>query len=91
MKKTETRLPDCFVLDPVVHGDERGFFVESWNDRTFTEIGLNLTFVQDNHSRSGMGVLRGLHYRGAIFDISYCNANMTLSVTSGANLLGKLL
>ena len=57
MKKTETRIPDCFVLDPVVHGDERGFFVESWNDRTFTELGLDLTFVQDNHSRSVSGVV----------------------------------
>lgn len=83
MKKTETRIPGCFVLDPVVHGDERGFFVESWNDRTFTELGLDLTFVQDNHSRSGRGVLRGLHYqvenpqgklvrvtRGSVFDVA---------------------
>ena len=83
MKKTETRLPDCFVLDPMVHGDERGFFVESWNERTFAELGLNLRFVQDNHSRSGMGVLRGLHYQvenpqgklvrvthGSVFDVA---------------------
>lgn len=70
------------IIEPAVFGDERGFFMESWNAARFTEAGLNLTFVQDNHSRSQKGVLRGLHYQnpgaqgklvrvtsGAVFDV----------------------
>ena len=59
----ETPLRDLLILQPRVHGDERGFFVESWNQKTFQEMGLDLAFVQDNHSRSGRGTLRGLHYQ----------------------------
>ena len=81
MNTLPTNLNDCVVLEPIVHGDERGFFIESWNSRTFEEMGLNVGFVQDNHSRSSRGVLRGLHYqlntpqgklvrvtRGSVFD-----------------------
>jgi dTDP-4-dehydrorhamnose 3,5-epimerase len=59
-----TALPDVLVLEPTVFGDERGFFMESWNARTFAELtGVNLPFVQDNHSRSARNVLRGIHYQ----------------------------
>jgi dTDP-4-dehydrorhamnose 3,5-epimerase len=51
------------VLEPVVHGDERGFFLEFYNARTFAALGIDRRFVQDNHSRSRRGVLRGLHYQ----------------------------
>ena len=63
MKRTETALPGVCLLDPVVYGDERGFFLESYNRETFARIGIACPFVQDNHSRSGRGVLRGLHYQ----------------------------
>ncbi|MDQ3782796.1 MAG: dTDP-4-dehydrorhamnose 3,5-epimerase [Actinomycetota bacterium] len=85
MKATETALPGVLVLEPTVHGDDRGFFYESWNARAFAEAtGVDTTFVQDNHSRSATGVLRGLHYQlpphgqgkllrvvaGAVYDVA---------------------
>jgi len=84
MKVTATRLPQVLVLEPMVFGDERGFFFESFNQRVFTErTGVALSFVQDNHSRSAKGVLRGLHYqirqpqgklvrvvKGRVFDVA---------------------
>ena len=61
---TKTNLPEVLILQPKVFGDARGFFFESFNARDFAEAtGLNLQFVQDNHSRSSRGVLRGLHYQ----------------------------
>jgi dTDP-4-dehydrorhamnose 3,5-epimerase len=61
---TPTNLPDVLILEPKVFGDERGFFFESFNARDFaTATGLDVQFVQDNHSRSAKGVLRGLHYQ----------------------------
>jgi dTDP-4-dehydrorhamnose 3,5-epimerase len=64
MKATPTELPEVLIIDPKVHGDERGFFFESFNERNFREAtGITLDFVQDNHSRSARGVLRGLHYQ----------------------------
>ncbi len=61
---TPTRLPEVRVLEPRVFGDARGFFLESWNQRVFDEaLGEPVRFVQDNHSRSARGVLRGLHYQ----------------------------
>ena len=64
MNVLSTDLPDVLILEPRVFGDERGFFMESFNARTFEEAtGLQRTFVQDNHSRSQKGVLRGLHYQ----------------------------
>jgi dTDP-4-dehydrorhamnose 3,5-epimerase len=84
MKVTPTKLPEVLVLEPRVFGDERGFFMESWNQRAFdAAAGACWNFVQDNHSRSGRGVLRGLHYqlkqpqgklvrvvRGRVFDVA---------------------
>jgi len=61
---TPTKLPEVLILEPKVFGDERGFFFESFNARDFSEhTGLNVNFVQDNHSKSVKGVLRGLHYQ----------------------------
>lgn len=83
MQVIATRLPDVVLLEPKVFGDARGFFMESWNRQTFADLGFNLDFVQDNHSRSARGVLRGLHYQlnqpqgklvrvtsGAVFDVA---------------------
>jgi dTDP-4-dehydrorhamnose 3,5-epimerase len=61
---TATRLPEVRIIEPRVFGDARGFFLESWNQRVFDEaIGQSVHFVQDNHSRSSRGVLRGMHYQ----------------------------
>ncbi|QYE33189.1 dTDP-4-dehydrorhamnose 3,5-epimerase (plasmid) [Polymorphobacter sp. PAMC 29334] len=63
MKVVDTPLPGVKLIEPRVFGDDRGFFLESWNAKTFADAGLDLEFVQDNHSRSAKGVLRGLHYQ----------------------------
>lgn len=84
MKALATEIPDVFLIEPQVFGDSRGFFFESYNQRSFSEkIGVEVNFVQDNHSRSGKNVLRGLHYQieqaqgklvrvvsGEIFDVA---------------------
>ncbi|NTV09272.1 MAG: dTDP-4-dehydrorhamnose 3,5-epimerase [Zoogloea sp.] len=84
MNVIATEIPDVLILEPKVFGDARGFFLESYNQRSFREAtGLDVEFVQDNHSRSQRGVLRGLHYqirqpqgklvrvvRGAVFDVA---------------------
>lgn len=64
MKAIRTEIPDLLIIEPEVFGDERGFFFESFNRRTFAElVGRDVDFVQDNHSRSAKNVLRGLHYQ----------------------------
>lgn len=64
MKVTPTAIPDVLIIEPKVFGDQRGFFFESFNQQAFNEAtGLSVNFVQDNHSRSAQGVLRGLHYQ----------------------------
>jgi dTDP-4-dehydrorhamnose 3,5-epimerase len=63
MRVEPTALPDVLLIEPKVFGDARGFFLESWNKRTFADAGIDAEFVQDNHSRSHRGVLRGLHYQ----------------------------
>lgn len=83
MKVTATPLPGLRLIEPEVFGDERGFFVETWRENLFREAGIDLPFVQHNHSRSRRGVLRGLHLqkiqpqgklvrvaRGAVFDVA---------------------
>ncbi len=78
-----TALPGVLIIEPKVFGDERGFFMETWNAAAFAAAGIELGFVQDNHSRSQKGVLRGLHFqnpgpqgklvrvtRGAVFDVA---------------------
>ncbi|MFC0205020.1 dTDP-4-dehydrorhamnose 3,5-epimerase [Novosphingobium soli] len=63
MELIPTEIEGLLIVEPRVFGDERGFFLESWNRQTFAQLGLDLDFVQDNHSRSARGVLRGLHYQ----------------------------
>jgi dTDP-4-dehydrorhamnose 3,5-epimerase len=63
MKFSETGIPGLQIIEPTVFGDDRGFFMESWNADAFSKAGLDLNFVQDNHSRSAKGVLRGLHFQ----------------------------
>lgn len=84
MQVIATDLPEVMIIEPKVFGDARGFFFESFNARAFAEAtGVDLPFVQDNHSRSAQGVLRGLHYqikqaqgklvrvvRGSVFDVA---------------------
>lgn len=97
MKIIETEIPEILILEPKVFRDERGFFYESYNERTFRKIaGRNARFVQDNHSRSVRGVLRGLHYQlppaaqgklvrcvvGEVFDVA-------VDIRKGSPTLGK--
>ena len=83
MNFIETRIPDVKIIEPVVFGDERGFFMETWQRRKFAEAGIDYEFVQDNHSRSVRRTLRGLHYQteqpqgklvraavGVVFDVA---------------------
>uniref|UniRef100_UPI00137B2349 dTDP-4-dehydrorhamnose 3,5-epimerase family protein n=1 Tax=Escherichia coli TaxID=562 RepID=UPI00137B2349 len=64
MKVIKTSIPDVLIFEPKVYGDERGFFMESFNQKVFDEaVGRKIEFVQDNHSQSTKGVLRGLHYQ----------------------------
>ena len=84
MRVTPTAIPDVLIIEPKVYGDARGFFYESFNQKEFQKAtGLDVQFVQDNHSRSSKGVLRGLHYqiqqpqgklvrvvKGAVFDVA---------------------
>lgn len=62
-RKISTSLPGVVILEPRVFGDERGFFLESYNQKVFAELGIEERFVQDNHSSSRRNVLRGLHYQ----------------------------
>jgi dTDP-4-dehydrorhamnose 3,5-epimerase len=63
MEKTATQISGAWLLRPKVFGDARGFFFESWNRQVFRDLGFDVDFVQDNHSRSSRNVLRGLHYQ----------------------------
>ena len=82
MKTESTPLAGVTLITPTVHGDTRGFFLETWHAERYTEVGISLPFVQDNHSRSSQGTLRGLHLQtekpqgklvrvtaGAVFDV----------------------
>ena len=82
-KKIETKIPDVYIIEPTVFGDNRGYFMETYNKKDFEEIGLNYDFVQDNQSKSKKGVLRGLHFqkentqsklvrciKGEVFDVA---------------------
>jgi len=97
MQVTETPIAGLLVLEPRVFGDERGFFMESFSERTFANAtGIDVRFVQDNHSRSSRGVLRGLHYQlaphaqgklvrvvqGAVFDVA-------VDIRPGSPTLGR--
>ena len=62
-KRVETGIKDLIVIEPTVFGDNRGFFMESYSKKDFFEIGMDVEFIQDNHSKSKKGVLRGLHFQ----------------------------
>ena len=83
MKFIPTDIADVILIEPEVFGDHRGFFMETWKEKTFAENGITVDFVQDNHSKSSHGILRGLHYQieqsqgklvrviaGAVFDVA---------------------
>ena len=105
MKVIPTAIPDVVILEPRVFEDERGFFLESWNARDLrTALGFDMSFVQDNHSRSRRGVLRGLHYqilqpqgklvrvaRGRVFDVAVDlrRSSATFGRWAGAELSGE--
>jgi len=97
MKVSKTAIEGVLILEPKVFGDTRGFFYESFNQKSFNEaVGMDVSFVQDNHSRSARGVLRGLHYQlppheqgklvrvisGAVFDVA-------ADIRTGSKTFGK--
>ncbi|EMK6669035.1 dTDP-4-dehydrorhamnose 3,5-epimerase [Vibrio fluvialis] len=97
MKIIDTKIPDVKIIEPAVFGDDRGFFMETWQQKTFEELvsGKPTVFVQDNHSKSKKGILRGLHYQtentqgklvrvvaGEVFDVA-------VDVRSGSPTFGK--
>jgi dTDP-4-dehydrorhamnose 3,5-epimerase len=102
MIATPLSIPDVVLLEPKVFGDERGFFFESFNQKTFNHLmGQEITFVQDNHSRSAKNVLRGLHYQieqpqgklvrvsqGAVFDVA---VDVRLSSKTFGQWCGEIL
>ena len=94
-KITETGIKDLIIIEPQVFGDSRGFFIESYNKRDFEKLGLDYDFIQDNHSKSTKGVLRGLHFqtqcgqdkliralRGSVYDIA-------VDLRNGSDTFGK--
>ncbi|WP_288365929.1 dTDP-4-dehydrorhamnose 3,5-epimerase [uncultured Marinobacter sp.] len=101
MKLITTRIPDVKIIEPKVFGDERGFFMETWNAQLFSFLGIKADFVQDNHSRSVKNTLRGLHYqikqsqgklvrvtRGEVFDVAVdlCTSSPTFGQWVGEYL-----
>jgi dTDP-4-dehydrorhamnose 3,5-epimerase len=95
MQIIETEIPGVMIIEPRVFGDERGFFMETWQRKTFAENGIDFDFVQDNHSLSGKGILRGLHYQlrqpqgklvrviaGEVFDVA-------VDIRQGSPFFGK--
>lgn len=106
MNVIQTKIPDVFIFEPKVFGDDRGFFFESFNHQQFeAAIGRSVTFVQDNHSKSSQGVLRGLHYQlpphaqgklvrcvaGEVFDVAVDirKSSPTFGQWVGFTFLGK--
>jgi len=101
MQLLDTAIPDVLLFEPKVFGDARGFFFESYNQRAMAALGLDATFVQDNHSLSGHNVLRGLHYQiehaqgklvrvvaGEVFDVA---VDLRLSSTTFGKWTGHVL
>ena len=101
MKVIETQIPDVKIIEPKVFGDERGFFLETFRDDWFRKYCADVTFVQDNHSKSSQGILRGLHYQlehtqgklvrvssGEVFDVT---VDMRASSATFGQAVGVLL
>jgi dTDP-4-dehydrorhamnose 3,5-epimerase len=80
MRRLDTRLEGPILLEPTVHGDDRGFFVETFRASTFEGLGIDTTFVQHNHSRSTRGVLRGMHYQHGLAKHVRCARGRILDV-----------
>jgi dTDP-4-dehydrorhamnose 3,5-epimerase len=95
MKRIDTPLEGLFVLEPKVLGDDRGFFLESYNERSFLELGLHDHFVQDNHSYSARNVIRGLHYQvvrpqGKLVRVVYGEIrDVVVDLRKGSKTFGK--
>ena len=97
MNKVETSIAGVYIIEPNVFGDDRGFFMETYSKAVFDDLGLNVEFVQDNHSKSAAGVLRGLHYQsgreqaklvrvvtGAVYDV-------VVDIRVGSSTFGQCL
>jgi dTDP-4-dehydrorhamnose 3,5-epimerase len=80
MRALPIRLPGPVLLEPVVHGDARGFFLETYRQNVLAELGIADDFVQDNHSRSGRGVVRGMHYQPGMSKLVRCVRGAILDV-----------
>jgi len=104
MKVIKTNLPEVFIFEPQVHGDHRGYFMETWRADLFSELGVEQSFVQDNQSSSHQGVLRGLHYQirqpqgklvrvlsGKVFDVAVDlrRSSPTFGQWTGVELSGE--
>lgn len=95
MKITLTDIPDVKILEPKVFGDERGFFMETWNEKVLREAGIEAIFVQDNHSRSVKNTLRGLHYQiknpqGKLVRVTYGEVfDVAVDLRIGSSTFGK--
>jgi dTDP-4-dehydrorhamnose 3,5-epimerase len=95
MQRIETSLPGVFELRPVIHRDARGFFIETFHQAKFAELGIADTFVQDNHSRSSIGTLRGLHYQLRHPQAKICRVvegealDVAVDIRAGSSNFGK--
>jgi dTDP-4-dehydrorhamnose 3,5-epimerase len=97
MRRIETSLPEVFLIEPTVFSDERGFFYESYNKAKLADIGIHGEFVQDNHSKSAQGTLRGLHYQLGHPQAKLCRVvsgkvlDAVADIRSGSPSFGKCL
>jgi dTDP-4-dehydrorhamnose 3,5-epimerase len=93
MKRVDTRLDGPVLIEPAVHGDERGFFLETFRRNLFEELGVTEEWVQDNHSRSRLGVLRGMHFQAGMAKLVRCArgsiVDVLVDVREGAPDFGK--
>src|SRR5580692_4393356 len=95
MQRIETSLPGVFELRPVIHRDARGFFMETFHQAKFADLGIADTFVQDNHSRSSLGTLRGLHYQLRHPQAKICRVvegealDVAIDIRAGSSNFGK--
>jgi dTDP-4-dehydrorhamnose 3,5-epimerase len=80
MRRLETRLEGPILIEPVVHGDPRGFFTETYRKSLYAELGIHDDFVQHNHSRSGHGVVRGMHFQDGMAKLVGCGHGAVLDV-----------
>jgi dTDP-4-dehydrorhamnose 3,5-epimerase len=80
MRRLPTRLEGPVLIEPVIHGDERGFFQETYRENVFAELGIDEPFVQDNHSRSRRGIVRGMHFQEGMAKLVRCSRGAILDV-----------